>query len=123
MQAARFNDSETEVFRSLALQIIYVLEQRITKLDAKFDRRCDELRPKPRAIRRLLNDFNRRSPVTKLLIIGPLIAAIIAAGYAIFHDYIFPPPGEAKHVAAPKTEQTPVAPPSSLKGGKNELAH
>jgi hypothetical protein len=84
-EAARFNDGEIEVLRSIALQIIYVIDS--------------TYRPKPGPFRRWCNDFKKLSPVTKTMIIGGALTTIVAAGYAVFHDYIHPV--EKPAVAAP----------------------
>jgi hypothetical protein len=93
-EAARFNDGEIEVLRSIALQIIYVIDS--------------AYRPKPGPFRRWCNDFKKLSPVTKTMIIGGALTTVIGGAYAVFHDYVHPI--EKPAVVAPAKAVEPIRP-------------
>jgi hypothetical protein len=95
-EAARFNDGEIEVLRSIALQIIYVIDS--------------TYRPKPSFPRRVWRDFSKQTPLTKATIIGTIIGALIAGGYAVFHDYWHPPESEKPVAVAPTRAAEPIKP-------------
>jgi hypothetical protein len=92
-EAARFNDGEVEVLRSIALQIIYVLES--------------TYRPKPGFIRGTWQEFAKQSKLAKAGIIAAIVTTLVGGAYAVLKDYWRPSEsGKPAAVAPAKTVES-----------------
>lgn len=91
----RFNNSEIEVIRSIALQIVYLLDS--------------TNRPRRGFLRGIWAEFLDQPRLKKLGIISAIFGPLIAGGWALYHE-LKPPEPTKMEIVNPKSSPTPSPP-------------